>query len=539
MTELPVVRVKGPDTKWLHLGHDSAARGIVPEGMVLTANEQGPDTIGFTLRRSPSATWPDLRAFSQVEVEVAGVVVWGGRIRETPGQRGAGSLSLQVTGEGWQYHLDDERLSPFFVSSAFSGFRDQREIDGCDVTELDGAGVVQIGNNIMLTWVGGSTYHQTQAVGVVADYGASGVKRCRVKFDKTGSDLASSTSSKLRVAGTDEPFHWSAPGQDPSPHYFVNDVFNNITTGTWYGDTATTAKRYVHFLSTFEGAGSGSRGSFNHVFMTDIIVVSDTSYESSDASDLTADEVFTYVRGSGNVPLLSSDEGRIETTSFNIPGLGYQNRPTPPRHILEAANAYHDYLWGVDARKRLYFRARPDAPIYETGAWSAADFSDSGPSGRQVYNEVQVVYTDADGETQIETRTTTSDILDRQGLTRTGQLNVRAPITQAAAQQIGDTWLTERAVEQMTGALTLRGRGAIRSASTSLSVHPAHVLNSVGERIRMTDAVDESGAIGRTARITSASYAVDSGVLSLQLDNDRGRFEALLERLAAVQATVR
>jgi hypothetical protein len=53
--------LKSPDGAWTKTVGTETSRGIVPEGITITANESGPDTApGFTLRREPSAPWPDL-----------------------------------------------------------------------------------------------------------------------------------------------------------------------------------------------------------------------------------------------------------------------------------------------------------------------------------------------------------------------------------------------------------------------------------------------------------------------------------------------
>jgi hypothetical protein len=47
----------------------------VPEGLSVSANESGPDTCSFTLRREESAPFPDLLAYDACDVLVGGALV--------------------------------------------------------------------------------------------------------------------------------------------------------------------------------------------------------------------------------------------------------------------------------------------------------------------------------------------------------------------------------------------------------------------------------------------------------------------------------
>ena len=82
-----LVRVQALDGQWETLGVDRL-RGIVPEGINPTANPWGSDTLGFTIRRDPSAVWPDLTAFTPVEVFVKGVKRWSGFVWDSEQSQG-------------------------------------------------------------------------------------------------------------------------------------------------------------------------------------------------------------------------------------------------------------------------------------------------------------------------------------------------------------------------------------------------------------------------------------------------------------------
>jgi len=117
-----VVRLKTLAGKWETCGTDRL-RGIVPEGISLTSNSYGPDTASFSLKRDPSAIWPDLQAFTPVEIEIGGIVVWDGFINQTPTTDSDGG-SVAVQCKGWQYHLDDDSVEKVWVHSSLPAWRD-------------------------------------------------------------------------------------------------------------------------------------------------------------------------------------------------------------------------------------------------------------------------------------------------------------------------------------------------------------------------------------------------------------------------------
>src|SRR3954452_24134939 len=120
------IRVQVLGGTWEVIGADRY-RGVSAEGVQFTANEAGYDTASFTLRRDPSAVHPDLLAWTPVEIWVAGVLAWDGRVKETPAQEGA-DFSLNVQCEGWQYHLDDDVYSQTYVQTRLSDWVDYRSL---------------------------------------------------------------------------------------------------------------------------------------------------------------------------------------------------------------------------------------------------------------------------------------------------------------------------------------------------------------------------------------------------------------------------
>lgn len=532
-----LVRLKGADTAWSNLGAEHA-RGITHEGLNASANLAGPDTCSFTLRRDPTIPWPDLDAFSPIEVEIGGTPVWSGRLWDTPRRTGS-ERAISVTARGYQSHLDDDQDQLGYVHTRTGEWRDIRSaslnIDmlrfpqAWNVSNDRGAVVIGIPKGADLGPGTGS------AAAVQLDLGANGPRAARVLVEYEAENSGASLTFYARTTDSDDP--------NDGTH---NDYFNTLTTSLTTGGTKAfisgnaTGKRYLT-LGYYHSGGTGSAGSDFLVKMHRIWLFESTGYESGNASILKASDVVTDVLGSGLLPLLETgDTSQIETTAFSIPELwpsGYQT----PRQVLNAVNAYEDNLLGVDHLRRLFFGEKPSIASVEVGEWSGSEFSDATTgSAEGLFNKVIVQATGPSGETIFEERTLASSLLTRHGFTRTAVLNVGAAITTTAAQQLGDIWLAEKAAPPLKGSVTVTGQGGARRAVGGAPVAPHELLLDYGQLLRLSNVVNPTtGAWGREGRIVSVSYAHDSGQATLQLDNDRGRFEALLARLGVVQGQIR
>lgn len=532
------------------------------QNVQLSADEHGPSIAAFTLRRDPRVPWGDLVAATQMMVEVDGVLVWGGRIAMTPGQD---PDSISVQGQGWQYHLDDDQYDGMVCVSDTTAWRDSRqctEWSSATMGYFPNVGTVSAtntpggGSTVQFGWAKGDQVAVGMGVGVSLDFGPSPdrwVGGAGIVFDRVH---GGQSDILLYLRGSDSDRAITGAGEV--------DTFAAIT--TYPADRAVifwssvTRKRYLHFF-LWTGAYSGSlatdvtvriRHSGVHVDWGSIYGIFPAGTYVQDTSKITdtfASQVVKwalrgtippyYVLGPGpRAPLLRLDDAEIGTgidatalsiASFNPDG------PRTPRELIEAANAYHDYLYGVTPERRPYFHQRPSTPAYEAGAGSGGPVSDASLNSLEgLYNQVVVVGRLYDGKPLVVTRTATNSLLTRQGFTRTKRLEVQSRMTTQQAQAIGDAWLARKAVGGLRGGATY-GVGGIRSAATSVTVHPAHMLFAPGQRLRLTDRVDPiTGQSHREGVIRSVSYDHDGETCGLELDNDSASFEALLNRLAAV-----
>ena len=510
---------------WMRLGTEIAP-GIWPEGVSLSANESGPDTCSLIMRRRAVTPWPDLAAFNQMEVEVGGIPVWGGRVWEAPLADG-GDDAIGVTGRGWQYHTDDDLLDRYYVHTDVTAWRDQRTYPGSNLAIHRVAGyTAQDGGAISFGWGNNTSVINATASGITLDLGPNRTaKRIVVTFDTQNPNAFATIYA--RTHDTEDPHSGS------SNDAFAT-AFNTITSPA--SGTFSTARRYVS-LFMYRSDGLTSTTAMDHIFrVLSVQVFAATAYESGGASILKADQVIKDARDNG-CPLLSDDNSQITAGAFSIPALapdGYQT----PRALMAAANAYEGNLLGVDHLRRVFFRERDTLPTYEVGAWPGSSFQDaSSNSGEALYNKVIVQGTGPDGTPISEVRTATVSLLATQGFDRTAVLNVGSVITSSAAQKLGDLWLAEKSSPPLKGTLTV-SPGGLRKVGGG-TVHPSELLLAYGQRIRLTQLIDPAGGVGRDATIVSIpSYAHDTETVTIELDNERGRLETLLERLAVVTEQV-
>lgn len=520
------VRLREVGGTWVKIGTGHKL-GVVPESFTCSANEGGPDTCSFQLRRDPKIAWPDLAAFTHAEVEVGGVVVWGGRLWETPGQSGQEN-TLSVQGRGWQYHLDDDLMRIWFIRSHLRDWSDQRELLGANLSVHTRGGRVSSGDRaIEIGWAKGDTVVFSTAVGVTIDMGPwRKVQRISFTFDR---GVVAPTDVLIYIRGHDSEDPYTLLYNDANVILMSNIVQFGFSA---HGPLPSPGRRYVTILLFYTGPG-GVWGEDVVLRVREATMSSDPVYTDVVGNSLlTASQVIIKARE--GAPLLSTDNTLIETGGFIIPELCPSSWQSP-RAYMEAANAFHNKLLGVDAQSRVFFRTRPTVPEVQTGAWSGAEFSDaSANSGQDVYNRVIVEAEGSDGRPIERLRTASSPLLERQGFNRTASFGASAALTEAAADLVGDLWLAEKRLQPLRGSLKITG-GGLRWMSGDGDVHPSQALLLTGRRVLMGDLIDpDTGGVGRDGVIASVSYEHESQTASIELGTDTKRLETLLSRYAVL-----
>lgn len=385
------IRVQPLGTQWETLGVDRMV-GVYPDPdtIELTSNSWGNDKASFNLKRDPGVPWPDLAAWTPVEVEIGGLPVWSGRVVETPTTEGT-DRSINVQAEGWQYHLDDDLYDQVYVHTNLGDWRDARSFPTTPLGTFIQAGNVTTGDGqVVIGWSPG-TYGASTAVGVILDLGPN----------STAASI--SVDYKSPAAGLSGYSMYCRGATDPGALFAVtNDAFV-IGTASFTGGVQTSSgsfpapPRYIALFLWW--TATTSPGADDYVAISGIRVFGSTAWASLGQSNLTADKVIKDRLKL--TPLLSTDESNVGATSFVIPEFVIPaTNPQTPREAWDAVNAFHNYRAKVDVEKKPVFGPVPAVPKFEVGDWSNAVFSDaSANSADDIYNRVIVTGTGPDGST--------------------------------------------------------------------------------------------------------------------------------------------
>jgi hypothetical protein len=368
------------------------ARGIVPQAIKLDADSWGSSRATFELRRDPGVPWPDIYAYSPIEIDVGGQRVWRGRISEAPTRDGDDHV-IAVSCEGTQFHLDDDIFRRIYVHTKTSEHQDQRSFATADLVQFSTVGQVTTQNGVVVIGFGkGSQIPGSgqMKVGVTLDLGLDTVGASRVVIDWESPNNAATNANLYSVVarGSDDE-NTLAGGTDA-----LTFILSSGASGTAAGTFGSNRFRYVHIFIQYANA-TGTIDNDYQLKIKAVKVFTDTAYESGNLSILKASDVVKDSRDRGAL-LLSADNSQIQATSFNVPEFAPPDYGTA-RQKIEAINAFHDWRTQVDVFGRLVFKARPTAPSVEIGEWSGSVFEDaSANSGEDIYNRVVVTGTGPD-----------------------------------------------------------------------------------------------------------------------------------------------
>ena len=374
------VRLQALDGTWEVCGADRAG-GVWPENVKgIRADGWGSKAASFDLRRDPKATWPDIAAFTRVQIDIDGRLRWSGRVAQTPVRDDLDSV-ISVQCEGMQSHLDDDLFERVYVHTRLSDWKDGRSHLDANLADLTAAWQIDASGGVKISYPAGQA-----AGGSGLVYLDAGPGNAFKAVGWTASSTAWAANNALYVLGGDT---FAGLGEE-------NYAPGSISSGTSYTDsfTFTTPRRFVAFRID---SNSHTPGSDEWFKLEQIICVAESAYLSGLSSVLQADDIVLDALTRGTM-LLSSDRTLVEAGTFNIPEFA-PAEPRTPRQVWEAADAFEDRLKKIDLQDRAVYKAKPTTPRVEVGAWSAMSFEDaSANDGSEVYSRVIVKGTQPDGQ---------------------------------------------------------------------------------------------------------------------------------------------
>lgn len=514
----------GKFAEWAPIG-TLHGQGVLAENITLTADRWGASVARFDLRRDPRRPWPDLRAFTPVEIEVDGVTVWSGRVQDTPTRDGERVLNVQA--EGWQAHLDDHAVERYYVHSRLADWKDSRSNPGIVLNPWRAG--MQVSNDlgqIVLTYPQGQAWQiGNNAVGVTLDLGPGQTAQAISLDWESSADTGGAVTVYARATPTLDPL----VGPVTDAFAFLHSAGPNGTNTGTFGSP----RRYVHVFLWHPAGGGGAYGADHWFRIKEVRVFGSSSYRSGSASALKASQVVADV---SQVPeLLSSDTSDIQTSSFSIPELAPRAGRTA-RELIAAANAYEDWQALVDVNRRVVYRPLPSVASLVAGSAPGFTFDDaSANSAEEIYNAARIEAEQPDGTPLRFARTGPGGTMaDQQGFTRSKTLPIRSTLTQAAAERIADKWLEGRSASPLKGKALVTGAGGVRGIGGE-PIPPHLLLLRAGELLCLDHLIDPvTGAAGRDGRITSVTYTHAEDRAEIEIDNTRATFDALLARFDTI-----
>lgn len=515
------IRLKPLDHPWQVVGVETG-RGIWAEDVQLTSDKAGPLSAQFTLHRDTRRRWPDLQALTSVEVEVGGVLVWSGQLRDSP----SGVDALSVDCEGAQADLDKDLIRRMYVHTRLAEWKDARSYPTTPLTSFRTNGSVQsVDGAVVVGFPSGATVVPGDAAGVTLDLGPSlTAKRVVVTFQNQGFIGSDYT---LMVKGNDSPATLISGGE--------NAVAVNPASGGGTGPGGlVTARRYISIIVYKSGGSTAVESADRLVRVLGVQVFRDASYESGNASILKADTVVRDALTNATTEIVL-DLSRIDATAFSIPSFA-PDGPKAARDMVSAVNAYHNWLFKITEQRRPVFRALPTVPLVKVGAGVAFVPEDaSGSSAEEIYDKVLLSWDTPEGTKGELTRTSTGSLVSRQGQHNAKELQIGStlPADGVAATQIGDTWLAAHTTTPFKGSATITG--PVEHIATGARVPPERLLMLTGELLQFDGQVNpDTGATTRDGRISQVTYTPADDTAKVTIDDSRTDVDALLSRLAVV-----
>lgn len=515
------------DGKWQQLG--SIRQGVVPENIRFdnSLDDKGCGSCFFDLNDDTRRLRSDL-LLAPIVIRDGVAPVWSGRIIRTPSHR-ADTSSISVEAQGWPAHLTDGYIDKAFAVADMTRWRDHRSLPGTSMVTWENSFSVVAGDGEIKIFVPpGATATSGRGGRVTLDMGpVSLAKRIIVTYTGgTAANCALVAVGENTIGGNDESFTLDAAPLLAGP--------------TTVGQTFATARRYVGlYLSASGGAITGAVGAAGSwITISSILVVTDTAYESGNASSLKASDVIKAALTAG-APMVSTDQSLIQSTSFNIPEYdthGY----APTVEPIDAVNAYHQWQFFLttEPTPRAVYRPVPTTATWALGEDDAYAYDDpSLNDATKIFSKAIAKYQDATAIDSFQTASapsagiTASQILARRGYDRMTMLVPRSKLTAAGALQLAQMKLDTHQTPPLAGSAVVTGH--IRRKQTGEKIHVSHI--TAGDVVLLENQQDPNTGAPRLAVIARVDYEDVTETARLTFDNAEDYIDALDARISSRQ----
>jgi hypothetical protein len=395
--------------RWQALGTETQ-RNVRVENLELTSNTWGPDTARFQVKREPLGVFPDLNAFTEVEIEVGGTQVWSGRVQETPTTEGQEHV-MSIECRGWQHHLDDDLLYKRWTHGRLGEWDDIRTKSTASLTfwtakptvEKAETGVVKMGwSKAAADAVDAST-----GAAIILDFGPQfGVKTVYANVRCT----SSSGSIRVVIQLADSPALTNSVTIYNQTLSTANGF--SATVPKEIGGSTSTARRYAIIYISADIAFASLTTDFLLV-VDSVLAASETAYLGTGgvANAPVTSQVRTkdVVAGAVDIaaPKLLPSPVDADGETVDV-GQDFEDYIPPeftmsgfqtPREIITAINSYNDWQVMVKPDRTVRYRPWPTTPEYSVGEWSGTQFEDASMnSGEEMYNRSIGMATDPLGD---------------------------------------------------------------------------------------------------------------------------------------------
>lgn len=492
---------------------DVSFRSVIPGGFA---------SATVTLDRPLDQAVPEVALYGRMFIydTRSGETVWEGRVEDPGKSAGSDGTPWQITAVGPSAHAKDQHFPYIPIDTSINHFEKFGGSKGSttvsqftDSNDDDG---------IKVAFPGGTAAATPQYVAArsLRIYNA-GLELGSVRATAYSSDTSPSWDMRMYV--------YTGGG---SPELIDS---NTITTSptSYYGEVGTefTSGADVLHLRMDKTTSSSTPTDEVHTFWYDAMVrtrlVDEEGVAVTDYSDdyVLSSQIVQDLIGAHTTQFDGLD-AFIQVTTQQLTQLAYDSTTVYDvlNDIMALEGSVYWAAWETVARSGLWrfeFRYWPTTIRYECGV---DDGWDSPGSAADLFNRANVTWTNKVSRQVTTTLTSTVDVLDRAGLTRSDRLDLGQEVGSAtAATTAGQNFLAEHALPSQSGRLTVAR--PILDYDLGQMVDPWQIRPGGLIRLRGVDplpnALNPGGRDGSTVfRIISTSFRASDGTCELELDSD-------------------